>query len=119
MNITIKTIPHKEQRYDTCGDWQFLAPDRLVVSVSDTGDLRYNTLLAIHELVEAVLCAKDGVAEASVDHFDMSNPTKDGDDRDCPYAKQHCFATSVERMVAAAMDVSWGEYEYTLDTLER
>lgn len=34
MKITIETIPHNQQRYPTCGDWQFLNSDELAVRVS-------------------------------------------------------------------------------------
>jgi hypothetical protein len=34
-----------------------------------------------------------------------------GDSPDAPYHRQHCFATAVERMLAAALGVRWWEYE--------
>ncbi len=72
MKITIETIPHDQQRYPTVGDWQWTGPDELVVRVSEMGDWRYNAAVAVHELVEVLLCKQDGVTEAAVDAFDTA-----------------------------------------------
>ena len=39
MKIEIRTIPHEQQRYPTCGDWQFEKPDELTIRVSDMGNM--------------------------------------------------------------------------------
>lgn len=124
MKITIQTIPQKNQRYDTVGDWEFDSPFsdsiQLQIRVSDLGDWRMETLAAVHELVEALLCRDQGITTAQVDAFDSSwlhgdtaNAKTDepGDHPEAPYRREHCFASAVERMLAAAMGVSWAEYE--------
>lgn len=124
MRITIETIPHAEQRYPTVGDWQWRGDD-LLIRVSEMGDWRYEAAVAVHELVEVLLCKRDGVTEAAVDAFDMAyekarqpgDESEPGDDPACPYARQHCFATAVERMLAAALGMSWLEYERKVESL--
>ena len=92
MKILIETIPHKDQRYATAGDWQFkqgaIDQNTVVVNnaayaaqadgsqllhirVSELGDWRYEALVAVHELVEALLCKYGGITEQEVDKFDM------------------------------------------------
>lgn len=125
MKITIETIPHAQQRYPTVGDWQWQSEDDLLVRVSEMGDWRYNAAVAVHELVEVLLCKQDGVTEAEVDAFDMAyearrpegDESEPGDDPACPCAKQHCMATAVERMLVAALGVSWSEYDKAVNAL--
>jgi hypothetical protein len=118
MVIHVDVIPHKNQRYSTCGDWQFLGGG-LHVSVSDTGSLESNFLVAIHELVEAFLCHTANISEASVDEFDMSHPELEepGESPSAPYNRQHAVAEIVERMVAHAAGVNWQEHGSRIDLL--
>lgn len=112
MNVRIEVIPHAKQRYNTLGDWLFEGDD-LVIRVSASGDWRSDMLVAIHELVEVVLCKADGVTQEVVDAFDMSHPDSEepGDEPNAPYRDQHCHALAVERMVAAAMKYSWQHHD--------
>ena len=116
MNITIKTIPHKEQRYDTVGDWQFTEAGDLAITVSAMGDWRYEALVAFHELAEAVLCKARGITAEQVDAFDKWHAGnidlgEPGDHPDAPYHKEHFFATTVERMLAAEFGFDWHTYD--------
>jgi hypothetical protein len=54
-----------------------------------------------------------------VDDFDFSCPkdVEPGDHPDAPYKREHCFATGIERLLAAELGVDWTAYEHTLDTL--
>jgi len=72
MHVTMHTIPHDQQRYDTVGDWHFDMNGDLIIKVSKMSDPRYETLIAVHELIEAVLCKQAGVSEDAVDAFDMA-----------------------------------------------
>ena len=118
MKITIETVPHGNQRYATVGDW-LVAVDDIFIRVSETGDWRYNAAVAVHELVEALLCRNDDVSQAEVDRFDMGfrGEGEPGDAQDAPYARQHCFATAVERMLIAAFGLSWAEYDKAVEAL--
>jgi hypothetical protein len=111
----------------------------LYIKVSELSDWRRVFLVVVHELCEVGLCVNDGVSQATVDAFDKgfegdrervtSNPAvseydkcladiaEPGDHPNAPYRKQHCFATAVERMLAAALDVNWHDYELELEAL--
>lgn len=122
MNIKIEVIPHETHRYTTVGDWIFEPNGDLIIRVSKLSDWRREMLVAIHELVEVVLCKHDGVSQEVVDRFDMELEAnrKEGDDGEpgdeptAPYVKQHCIATGVERVLCAHLGVSWKEYEEEL-----
>jgi len=92
MKVIIETIDHKDQPYDTCGDWRFengsgnpisqsLAMlsatagadnEVLRIRVSKLGDWRYEMLVAVHELCETLMCMHDGVLVEDVDRFDKA-----------------------------------------------
>lgn len=120
MRITVDTVPHPAQRYDTVGDYMGSATGDLHVSVSDMGNPDYEFLVAIHELVEAYLCRKRGISDEAITDFDVifesrrpawDKTSEPGDDPAAPYQNEHNFATAVERMVCAALDVKWADYE--------
>jgi hypothetical protein len=122
INVTIRTIPHHEHRYDTVGDWQYNKGDgSLTIYVSYLDNWRYELLVGIHELVEALLCSHQGIKQELVDTFDFNykGDGEPGDDPRCPYSGPHCIATGVERILAAVMGVSWSRYEDTLDNLPK
>lgn len=69
MRIVAESIPHNTQRYPTTGDWWF-DDAGLQVRVSLMPDSRYELLVGIHEMIEAVLCQHAGIAEEKVSAFD-------------------------------------------------
>ena len=140
MKISIETIDHKDQPYDTCGDWRFEDPAGKPISqagamrheiggnghdcvlrirVSKLGDWRYEMLVAVHELCETLMCMKDGVHVEKVDEFDKAfeaaraegNEDEPGDDPKAPYNRQHCIATAVERLMCAQLGCDWKTYD--------
>lgn len=119
MRVIIETIPHGSQRYDTCGDWTIDSEGNIAIRVSKMGDWRFEAAVVVHELVEALLCRNDGVDPERVDHFDIEfrGEGEPGDAQDAPYARQHCFATSVERMMIAAFGLSWASYEAAVEAV--
>lgn len=124
MKIIIETIPHKDQRYETVGDW-FWEDGDLRIRVSELGNWKYEACVAVHELVEVLLCKSDGVQQQDVDAFDMQyekdrqegDESEPGDDNLAPYRKQHCVATGVERVLAAELGLSWKEYDAAINAL--
>ncbi len=125
LPISIKTIPHSEQRYSTCGDWFYDEEKTLCIRVSRMEDARYEFLVSLHELVEVKLCEWCGVSQKAVDDFDMAyeknraegDESEPGDSPSAPYRVQHCLATGVERTVAAVMGVDWKSYEAAINAL--
>jgi hypothetical protein len=141
LDVIVVNVPHKQQRYPTCGDWFVLPathmfPKRLMVVVSKMPDWRYQALVAHHELTEALLCIQHGVDSAAVDEFDMAyektreenaygdyspfyapcgcrmtETSEPGDDIHAPYYKEHQVATQFEREMASQLGVNWEEYE--------
>lgn len=120
MKIIIDTIPHSQQRYPTCGDWQWLdGGEVLFIRVSKLSDWRYEILIAIHELIETVLCKNDGDVESDVDAFDIAyekqrapgDESEPGDSPRAPYRRQHLIATGIEKILAAELGVDWKAYD--------
>lgn len=125
LRITIETIPHEKQRYDTCGDWQYIEPDNLLILVSEMGDWKKEACVAVHELIEALECKNKGITEELVDQFDIdyeanrrpNDCSEAGDADGAPYREQHFFATSVERLLAQRLGLAWSLYEKAIDNL--
>lgn len=127
MNITIKTIPHDEQRYETSGDWIFTESGDLEVRISDIGDRRMEFLVGLHEIMEAMLCFQNGIAEEVVTQFDVdfeknrgpNDYLEPGDSPAAPYHEAHRAATALERMAALILDVPWDLYEQRIGKLKK
>jgi hypothetical protein len=115
MKFMINVIPHSNQRYNTCGDWQYdKKSDTLFIDVSETNVEAYNFLIAIHELVEACLCIRNQIPQELVDKFDQgvgAELNEPGNDIRAPYYKQHGIASGIERMLAGHMGVDWNFFE--------
>jgi hypothetical protein len=128
MNISIKIIPKHKHRKEVDGvDWFWDKKGNLQVRISPItqGNWRDEMLLAIHETVEALICRHLNISQKAVDTFDQAydkahpnDPDLDaGDDPLAPYNRPHCLATCVERALAYALDVQWGEYDQRLASL--
>lgn len=122
MKMIVSTIPHKTQRYDTCGDWFFDESGNLHVNISSMGDWRCEALVAVHEIVEALLCKARNIPQHVVDAFDKrliaeNYQGEPGDHPQAPYHAEHCFATAFERMLCAALAVDWEEYAVKVEAL--
>ncbi len=125
--IVIRVIPHDQHRYNTTGDYYEVGDGKWVMEISELGDVRYEFLVMIHELVEWFQLWLRGVKEEEVRVFDewweeearKGNVQVDepGDDLRAPYYWEHMFATLVERMVAVQLGVDWGEYKERLRKL--
>lgn len=122
MKISIETIAHKDQRYDTIGDWFYRKDETLCIKISEMNE-DSELLVAIHELVEAYLCKKAGVTQEQVDEWDM--PFKDftgnyepGDDPKAPYHRQHTLAMATERFLCALFDLKWDEHERNCNAVQ-
>ncbi len=129
MNISIKTIPHQEQRYNTVGDyWERKTTEEGTVvefRISKLPRPEYEHLILIHELVEYFLVSIAGISLQSIDDFDKNfeaqrlpgDLSEPGDQRQAPYYNQHQMASLVERLFAAILNVDWQEYEEAINKL--
>ena len=119
MRIVIETVPHASQEYPSVGDWRRDADGTLQIKVSQEIGDKFALLVALHELIEVTLCEERGITCAQVDAFDKAyerkRPENDdsepGDHPEAPYRKEHFFATSIERLMAAELGVDWAKYE--------
>ena len=128
MKIIIETIPHARQSYPTVGDWRRDEDGTLRINVSQEIGDKYAALVALHELVEVLLCEDRGITTAKVDEFDIEfekqraksltlDTSEPGDNRFAPYENEHCIATGIERIMAAALRVKWSDYETSINSL--
>jgi hypothetical protein len=126
MTIVIRSIPHDMQRYPTVGDWT-ISGGSIDIRVSILGNWKYESLIAVHELCEALMCMTYGITQDAVDEFDMEfeknrkpgDDSEPGDNPKAPYYRQHVMATNIERIMATELGVHWQEYESSLTSLFR
>ena len=123
FDIEIKSIAHKDQRYDTVGDWWWEPTqdhaDKLCIRISKMSDWRYEALVAFHELCEVLICKWKGIRQEDVDAFDQAfeaqrkpgEVDEPGDDPSAPYHFEHAVASACERVLAVALGVNWKEYD--------
>lgn len=118
------TIPHDHQRYDTVGDYQE-AHGVICFTISDMDNEKYEQLVAVHELVEKILCNARGIKDADIDKFDMDfeqgrdfgNESEPGHDKRAPYHAEHVFAEKIERLLAIELGIDWDIYDKTVTAL--
>lgn len=113
MKITIQTQPAHLMRYDTLGDYFFTADGDLYIFVTDLADKRHAQLIALHELVEALVTQHRGILEPDILAFDKAHLhlADPGMDPAAPYHKEHVLATGMEMILASELDVDWTAYE--------
>lgn len=124
--IQIESIPHESQRYPTVGDYWDDENGVEQIRVSEMGDWRYELLVAVHELIEKALTKHRGIAEEHISTFDINFENaraegraigEPGDHPHAPYRNEHFFATNLERLLAAELDVDWFEYDRHVESL--
>lgn len=134
--IEVNTIAHAEQRYPTWADWEIEgAMNKMTITVSRVGNWRYEYLSAIHELLEATVCAHLGITQVDVDAFDVDYENRrmagerlaacgcvitddPGSDVHAPYRAAHLYAESVEYGLAKLLDVDPKEYDNAFIALD-
>jgi len=115
----IATIPHKEQKYDTVGNYWTDREGNLQIRVSDLQNPKMEMLIVIHELIEKMLVDHAGISDDDITAFDekfekkrlSGNIDEPGDDKNCNYKKEHCIATGIERIMCSLLGVDWKTYE--------
>lgn len=125
MKVNIETIPHNEHRYETVGDYWTDENGVLQIRVSEMGNDKYNTLVAIHEFIEAKLTEWNGIKEQDITDFDIEfekqreegNTDEPGFNSIAPYRREHTLATGVELIIASLANVDWNDYEKNINSL--
>ncbi len=119
----INSIPHKNQRYDTVGDWQETfsgRPGEFLRFKISRMNLISEFAVLIHEMIEWFFCKLAGITSEQVDAWDMGEG-KDlddpGSDPRAPYHLQHMFALQVERMIVEQAGITWEIHEEALDNV--
>ena len=110
MQFILQSIEHKDQRYDTVGDWTVGPRGEYTISVSNHLVQDEQFLIMLHEMIEAYLCTGDNITQQQVDEFDLQwlkdhagpkyENDEPGDDPKAPYGKQHRKAMIIEHLVA-------------------
>lgn len=122
MNIEIKTIKNKDQRYNTAGDY-FMnnAFGIRTILVSELQNDDYEFLIAIHEAIEQHLCLKRGIDEKLITKFDMNYKglhfDDPGQDIESPYHREHMFALGIEKLLCKEIGIDFNIYNQALDDL--
>ncbi len=125
--ICIESIPHREQPYDTVGDYFSRPGVGIIIHVSAMPNEQFERLVALHELVEKILTDAHGISDAAVDAFDRAYEAKrqpgddsePGDDPTAPYYAEHQVASAMERRVADALGVDWAQYEQAIQACSK
>lgn len=127
-NVHVYVIPHKQQRYDTVGDYVEPDPRNVQFNISRLSDWRYEALVLIHEFVEYVLAKHKGINMFAIDDFDIqfekerqqglhTADQEPGHDPRAPYHWEHVFAEFIEKQVAAKLGVNWSAYNDEVNSL--
>lgn len=124
--ILALTVPHDDQRYETCGDY-IEGHGVTTFRISDMANEDSEALVLIHELIEYILCKKRGVSMEAIDKFDIEfernrpegNEDEPGHDPRAPYHKEHVFAEKVERLLAAELGVNWDDHDVRVLALQQ
>lgn len=122
MIIQIETVPFNTIPNGQVGDWRRDQFGTLQIRVAEEIGNRGSALVAIHELIEVLLCEHRGITCEEVDKFDASFialklPGEAGDHPNAPYRREHFFATNIERLLAAELDVDWQKYDDSINNL--
>ncbi|SRR5229473_188058 len=123
MNVKMLVIDHRDQRYDTVGDWFFdpTEPDTLLIFISKCSDWRFEQCVFIHELTEAVLCKARGITAKQVDDWDFKHEETGADFciTGAPYEQEHYTACIPELFLGKELGINYDKYLKELDEFEQ
>ncbi len=129
LNITINTIPHEKQAYNTLGNYG-TTQGKEWFQISDMGDWKMEFLVAIHELIEAALCKHRGIKIGEIDRFDIQferdrdhgahgQEDEPGDDYEAPYRNEHLFACGIEQLLCSEFGIPIKTYDAIANNTSR
>lgn len=125
MRINIETIPHDQQRYETCGDYWIDDQGVWQIRVSKMSVPRSVLAVMIHELFEMSSVIENGIPISAIDDFDKAfeakrqpgNEDEPGDDAESPYRREHQMATLVEMLFLQGVGFQWKMHEQIVNAL--
>jgi hypothetical protein len=133
LRINIRTKPIWKMRYQDVGDYYWITSpvkeeNTLKIVVTEMENPDYEFLVALHELIESYLVLRKGITIEEIDEYDKRfeqeqkegkrpKNAEAGEQKDCPYRKEHIFAKKIEKMVAKYLKVNFKEYEKFIDYL--
>lgn len=117
---TFSAIPDSSIRHHQIGDWAYTETS-VHAFVSEDCPEQSKLPILFHELIESILCRRDGISDESVCDFDEQYEKEraegkhgeydePGDDPRAPYRQQHMAATHVERAVCHVLGINWTEH---------
>ncbi len=109
-----------ECRNGECGDWYEEQDGTIKIRVLDM-PLESFIAVAIHELIEKILCDRAGITDQMVTMFDAQHVGmgEAGDDPRSPYREPHGAATFAERAVCGALNLPWDKHCFTIESCLR
>ncbi len=102
--IYLKEIKHKDQEYDTIGNYRELKEVYLIEVSKQKGYCETDEELQgviVHELVEMLLCVKRGIKIKDITDWDIAHEDDErepGEIKGSPYFKEHAFANKIEKL---------------------
>jgi hypothetical protein len=113
-DFNIWVIPHKNQRYDTAGDYYKNPLENWDICISKM-NADYEFMVAVHELIEFYLTQKHGIKEVDITKFDTKDVEPEyrsdpGLSPKAPYHKEHMFAEKIEKRLAKELNINWNIY---------
>lgn len=113
-------------RNNQAGDWRI--GKHIVATSARMSSQDSELAVAIHELIEAWICSRDGITDEQVTEFDAmferereegqhSQFAEAGDDPRAIYFRAHQRATEVERSVCEALNLLWSQHENNVNEL--
>lgn len=128
MEIHIKTIDHSLQKYETVGNYWYDDDEILQIRVSNMNSRRFETLVAIHELIEQFITECNGISEEEITNFDIAfesarklglrtETEEPGFAETAPYRLAHSFSTGVELAICGMTGINWSEYDNAVNSL--
>ena len=118
LDLNIKIIEHRDQRYKTAGDY-WADKNKWEIRISRMKNPDYEFLIMIHELVELYLTQKRGIKEEDITKFDLEHLDNEdpGSIPEAPYHKEHMFSMEVEKLIIKELGLDWKDYMDSFDKL--
>lgn len=128
MNTHLEVIAHKDQRYETVGDYWLDENGVRQFRCSDMSNEDFHFLVIIHELIEEHLTRRRGLKEEDIKAFDEmfekeraegkhSKTEEPGYDSRSPYLKEHTIASGIETTLAGIIGVDMNAYDHAVNSL--